>query len=54
MQSRRKRFIAGTDAGVGKTRHRIGVDAPLSGAGVCVLGMKPIASGAQAAEEGVW
>ena len=40
-------FITGTDTGVGKTRVTITIMAALKNAGFDVVGMKPVASGAQ-------
>ena len=42
-------FIAGTDTGVGKTRVTVGLLGALADAGVHALGMKPVASGTDAA-----
>jgi len=39
-------FVAGTDTGVGKTRVTVGLLQALARRGVCAVGMKPVAAGA--------
>jgi dethiobiotin synthetase len=46
-------FIAGTDTEVGKTHVTVCLIRTLAGAGLRVAGMKPVAAGAQATEEGL-
>jgi dethiobiotin synthetase len=46
-------FVTGTDTGCGKTEVTLGVMSSLQQRGETVLGMKPVASGALATEEGL-
>jgi dethiobiotin synthetase len=46
-------FITGTDTGCGKTLVTLGLMARYQQSGLCVMGMKPVASGAEASPEGL-
>ncbi|MGH7484456.1 MAG: dethiobiotin synthase [bacterium] len=46
-------FVTGTDTGVGKTRISCGLLHGFARAGVCSVGMKPVASGAMRTPEGL-
>ncbi|MCU7933684.1 MAG: dethiobiotin synthase [Candidatus Thiodiazotropha sp. (ex Dulcina madagascariensis)] len=46
-------FVAGTDTGCGKTEITLGLMHRLQRQGECVLGMKPVASGARITADGV-
>ena len=45
-------FVTGTDTGVGKTVVSLGLMQALQAQGLCVVGMKPVASGCQPTADG--
>lgn len=49
-KNRRGLFITGTDTGCGKTHVTVGIMEALKRCGVCVAGMKPVASGCEIIE----
>ena len=46
-------FITGTDTGIGKTWFTISLMSALKKRGLCVTGMKPIATGAKRTKKGL-